>query len=143
MANFSGKFLDIVAQKLQLIVAANQRQVQKETRSRILLQILMLSENPAFRASMITALRSSGQLESVIAEIANPSFQIDNVGTTPSNKPATYTTPFNVSPVFSEAPMVSSPSVPTTITTDVVKVTVGTSLLAKIVFYVPAVISEG
>jgi hypothetical protein len=137
MSNFSGVFLDIVAQKLQKVVRANQEQVQKETRMMILLQILALSENPAFRAALITALRSSNTIESVKEEIANPSFHIDSFESNPVNKPAVFTTPFNVSPAFSTAPTINSLPATTSTITDVIKLKVGPSLMAKIVYPIP------
>jgi len=101
------------------------------------MQILALSENPAFRASMITALRSSSTFDKIKDEIASPSFHIENFDSNPVNTPAVFTTPFNVSPTFSTAPTVVSTTPPATLVTDVVKLKIGNSLMAKLVYPLP------
>ena len=133
VANFSSGYLDTMAHKLQSVIRASQDQVQKETRMRILMQVLAMSENPAFQAALITALRSSNTFDSVKAEIANPSFVIDSFNNPEINRPAVFTTPFNVSEEFTDAGSVIYNQIPQEITADIITLRVGSFLMAKIV----------
>lgn len=141
MSNFSGGYLDIVAEDLHSLVMANQNQIQKETRMRILLQILALSENPAFRAALITALRSSNTFDQVKKELESPSFTISNFDPVQINKPATFTAPFNVEPQFRNETYLPDVATPTLGTSDVVYLKIGTTVMAKIV--PPSTIATG
>ena len=132
MPNFSGYFLDIVARKLQDVVFTNQDQVQKETRMMILLQIISKAENPAFRAALITALKSSQTLDSVKNEIENPSFHIDNFETPDINRPSDFTVQFNPYYSFQSQTYNEESTVYPTAPRDVIRMKIGQRPLAKI-----------
>ena len=99
----------------------------------IIMQMLVLGDNPAFDASMIVALKTANVFDKIKNEIANPAFNIGDYDDRVNNAPSDFCKNYQVSDKFIESAVNTIvPTYPNTIG-NVTRVLYGKAEIAKIV----------